>query len=107
MLASPMMEAKMEKKRAEMKRAVRYRSGPDLINTVYLGGMATARMISILSNGRHQYGGKASLQECIDQADYKHLQQAWDYDGFQWILKAYREAGSKLHSFEVVATEIE
>ncbi len=93
----------LEAKRAEMKRAVRYRSGLDLINTVYLGSMATASLMSRLGGNY----GKDSLDKLIDNASEAQIQAAWDYQGFQWILKAYREGGSKLYRFVVQAVEID
>jgi len=91
-------------KRAEMKRAVRYRSGPGLMNTVYLGSLATAGLMRRLGGS---YGGKQSLQECIDNATDEQIEKGWDYEGFQWILKAYRDAGSKLYEYEVTAKEVD
>lgn len=96
-------KAEVDKMRAEMKRAVRYRSGPDLINTVYLGGMATAKIMSLLGSNY----GEDSLQSAIDVASDGQIEEAWSYDGFQWILKLYRKAGSKLYRFETMAVEID
>lgn len=94
----------VDKLRAEMKRAVRYRSGSDLMNTVYLGGMATAALFRRLGA---EYAGTLSIQEAIDQASDGQIELAWDYQGFQWILKHYRKAGSKLYRFETRAIEID
>jgi hypothetical protein len=98
-----MPDINIEEMRAEMRRAVRYRSGPDLMNTVYLGGMAAAGIVSKLG-GRY---GTDGLDDLIVNASEAQIQSAWDYDGFQWILKHYREAGSKLYEFEIVRREIE
>lgn len=103
-----MSKAVVDKLRAEMKRAVRYRSGPDLMNTIYLGGMATAGMMSRLGTSSTQAArdGK-SLVDLIDDASDGQIEEAWMYDGFQWILKHYRKAGSKLYRFETKAIEID
>lgn len=89
--------------RAEMKRAVRYRSGPGMINTVYLGGMATAGIMRRLGTS---LGGDKSLQQAIDDASDGQIEEAWDYRGFQWILGHYRKAGSKLYEYKVTAVEV-
>ncbi len=85
-------KVEVDKLRAEMKRAVRYRSGPDLMNTVYLGGMATATLFRRLGA---EYTGGLSIQEAIDQASDGQIELAWDYKGFQCILKHYRKASSR------------
>jgi len=95
---------KGEKKREEMKRAVRYKSGPGLMNTIYLGSMASAALHRRLGG---QYGDGQSLDTLIDNASDAQFKKAWNYNGFQWILEHYRKAGSKLYHYETKAEEIE
>jgi len=96
-------KAQVDKIRAEMKRAVRYRSGPDLMNTVYLGGMATARMFHLLGA---EYGGDVSFQDAIDQASDGQIEEAHAYSGYKWILDHYIKAGRKLYKFTTTREEI-
>lgn len=91
-------------KRAEMKRAVRYRSGSDMMNTVYLGGMATAGIMNRLGV---RYGGDKSLQQAIDDASDSQLLEAHNYQGYQWILGHYIKAGRKLYDYKTVAVEVD
>lgn len=98
-----MTDETVESKRAEMKRAVRYRSGVNDIGGVYLGGLASARIVSLLG-GRY---GKDSMLPLIDKASDKQIEAVWAYSGFQWILKHYRAGGSKLFKYKVVAVEID
>jgi len=93
----------VDKIRAEMKRAVRYRSGPDLMNTIYLGGLATAGVMRHLGAS---YGGKLSLQDAIDQASDGQIEDAYDYWGYQWILGHYIKAGRKLYKFTTTKEEV-
>ena len=90
-----------DQRRKEMKRAMQYRSGPDSCSSVYLGGMETAALTRLLG-GRY---GEDDLQDLIDSASEAQFEEAWQYDGFQWILKHYREGGSKLYRW--VAEEIQ
>ena len=103
-----MAETNIDELRAEMKRAVRYRSGSDLMNTVYLGGLATAGIMHCLGTSSTQAcrDGK-SLGDLIDAASDGQIEEAWEYQGFQWILKHYRKAGSKLYRYETTAIEID
>lgn len=89
--------------RAEMKRAVRYRSGPDLMNEVYLGGLATAHIMSLLGGS---YGNEP-LQHAIDNASDGQIEDVYTYDGYQWILGHYKKAGSKLYEFETIRREVD
>lgn len=98
-------KAEVDKMRAEIKRAVRYRSGPDLMNTIYLGGLATGHILHLLGSS---YGAiDVSLQGAIDDASDGQIEDVWEYKGFQWILEHYRKAGSKLYRFETKAIEID
>jgi hypothetical protein len=90
--------------RAEMKRAVRYRDGPGDMNTIYLGGLATAHMEHLMGS---TYGGFVSLQDCIDEASDGQIEAAHDYSGYQWILGHYIKAGRKLYNFKITAEEID
>ena len=97
----------VDKLRAEMKRAVRYRDGPGDMNAVYLGGMATAAMLHIMGTSATQAArDDKSLIDVIDKASDGQIEEAWKYKGFQWILKQYRKAGSKLYRYEIIAIEI-
>ena len=103
-----MAETNVDELRAEMKRAVRYRSGPGQMNTVYLGGMAISGIMHCLGTSSSQASrdGK-SLGDLIDEASDKQIEEAWVYGGFQWILNHYRKAGSKLYRYETTAIEID
>jgi len=96
-----------DQRRKEMKRAVRYRSGPGAMNTVYLGGLATCKLMSLLGGRYGDKGNKGDLQWLIDNATDAQFEEAWNYKGFKWILEAYRKAGSKLYSYETIAVEID
>ena len=100
-------KAEVDKIRAEMKRAVRYRSGPDLMNEVYLGGMATAGMMHLMGTSatRASRDGK-SLDDVIDDASDGQIEEAYDYKGYQWILNHYIQAGRKLYKFTTTREEI-
>ncbi len=101
-------KAEVDKLRAEMKRAVRYRDGPGMMNTIYLGGMASAAMYSRLGSSMTKaMRDKKSFQDLIDEASDGQIEDAWEYKGFQWILGHYRKAGSKLYRFETKAIEID
>lgn len=101
-------KTEVDKLRAEMKRAVRYRDGPGQMNTIYLGGMATAAMYSCLGSSMTKaMRDKKSFQVLIDEASDGQIEDAWEYQGFQWILEHYRRAGSKLYRFDTTATEID
>jgi hypothetical protein len=78
------------------------------MNTIYLGGMATAAMYSCLGSSMTQaMRDKKSFQVLIDEASDGQIEDAWEYQGFQWILEHYRRAGSKLYRFDTTATEID
>lgn len=101
------MDMTVDEKRAEMKRAVRYRSGPGMMNEVYLGSLAISNLFTYLGLA-NKYGEVSwTLQDAIDKADDEHIMWAWEYEGFQWILNHYRDHGSKLFKYEIVATEID
>ena len=97
-------KAEVDKIRAEMKRAVRYRSGPGLMNTIYLGGLATAGIL-------HCFGTtltlRTDLQQAIDEASDGQIENAHEYQGYQWIPNHYQKAGSKLYRYETKATEVD
>ena len=98
----------VDKLRAEMKRAVRYRDGPGQMNVIYLGGMASAAMYSHLGTSMTQaMRNNKSFQDLIDEASDGQIEKAWEYQGFQWILGHYRKAGSKLYKFKTTAIEID
>lgn len=101
------MDMTVDEKRAEMKRAVRYRSGPGIMNEVYLGSLATTHLYTYLGAAHKLYDTDWTLQEAIDRADDEHILWAWEYEGFQWILNHYRQAGSKLYRYEITAVEID
>lgn len=95
-------------KRSEMRRAVRYRSGPGLMNEVYLGGLATAFMMQIFGTSATQAArNNKSLVDLIDAATDSQIEEAHAYAGYQWILGHYRKAGSKLYRFETTAVEVD
>jgi hypothetical protein len=78
------------------------------MNTIYLGGMATAAMYSLLGSSMTKaMRDEKSFQDLIDEASDGQIEDAWEYEGFQWILGHYREAGSKLYRFETTAIEID
>ena len=97
-------KAEVDKIRAEMKRAVRYRSGPDLMNTVYLGGLATAAIMRYLGSSYGDLG--VSFQDAIDNASDGQIEEAYEYSGYQWILGHYIKAGRKLYKFTTTREEI-
>ena len=74
--------------REEAIAAVNYRSGPGLMNEVYLGGLATAKCVSILG-GRY---GHDSLDGLIRNCIESQLSDLYRYKGFQWILGHYRDS---------------
>lgn len=95
-------------KRTTMRRAVRYRSGPGFMNEVYLGGLATTHMMHIFGSSATQAArDKKSLIDLIDEATDRQIEEANDYEGYQWILGHYRKAGSKLHRYNMVPVEID
>jgi len=78
------------------------------MNTIYLGGVASAAMYSCLGSSMTKaMRDKKSFQDLIDEASDGQIEDAWEYQGFQWILEHYRRAGSKLYRFETTATEID
>ncbi len=91
-----------------MKRAVRYRDGPGEMNTVYLGGMASAAMYSFLGSSMTQaMRDKKSFQDLIDEASDAQIVEAHDYKGYQWILGQYHQGGSKLYEYITTRKEIQ
>ena len=101
-------KTEVNKMRAEMKRAVRYRDGPGQMNTIFLGGMASAHMYSCLGSSMTQaVMNNKSFQDLIDEASDEQIEDAWEYKGFQWILGHYRRTGSKLYKFTTTREEID
>lgn len=88
--------------RAEIKRAVRYKDGPGMMNTVYLGSLATAHIMRCLGS---RYG-QDSLQKAIDKASNDQIMKVYEYEGYQWILNHYKKAGSKLYEYDVTSREV-
>ena len=88
-------------RRDEMKAAVQYRSGPGLINEVYLGGMATAGMMHIMGTSATRAAMEDhSLLDIIDNASDQQIDEAYNYKGYQWILKHWKKAGRKSYDEE-------
>lgn len=92
----------VEEARNTIKRAIRYRSGPGAFNEVYLGSMACAAITRKLG-GRY---GTDNMLDLIDKASMDTLRHVWDDKGFQWILGHYKNAGSKLYKYKVIAEEV-
>ena len=70
--------------------------------------MATGAMYSRLGSSMTKaMRDKKSFQDLIDEASDGQIEDAWEYQGFQWILGHYRKAGSKLYRFKTTAIEID
>jgi len=92
----------VDQMREEIGRAVQYRDGPGMMNTIYLGGMAAAGIVSRLG-GRY---GEDSIEKLLVKATAAQLVDVAEYDGFLWIYGHYVKAGRKLFEFEIIKTEI-
>jgi len=78
------------------------------MNEVYLGGLATAHIMHILGTSATQAArDNKSLVDLIDEATDLQIEEANDYQGYQWILGHYRKAGSRLYRYDVIPVEIE
>jgi len=88
--------------REEIGRAVEYRDGPGMMNTIYLGGMAAAGIVKRLG-GRY---GEDSIETLLVKATAAQLVDVAEYEGFLWIYGHYVKAGRKLFEFEIIKREI-
>ncbi len=75
----------LKERRTQFKKACAYRSGPGLMNEVYLGGMATAQIIHYLGG---EYG-KISIEMAVDTSTTPQLAAAENCEAYTWILKHY------------------
>ena len=98
---SDLKEMQVDELRREIGRAVQYRSGPGMMNTIYLGGMASAGIMSRLGA---RYGFD-KMSEAIKQATPAQLIDVAEYEGFLWIYQHYVKAGRKLYDYEIIRKE--